>query len=63
MRPGVNGGATRAATGRLPFRAIGAADGMAIVSHSRAISLPVLRKKDTRGDVTTNIFLAADLRL
>jgi len=63
MRPTVDGGTTRAATGKLPFRAIGAADGMAIVGSSRAISLLVLRKKDTQDDVTTNIFPAADLRL
>jgi len=63
MRPTVNGGATRAATGGLPLRAIDVADGTAIVGYSGIMSLPALRNQTAQDDTTTNLFFAADLRL
>ena len=70
MSPDVNCGATRgdgrpayALKGRLPFRAMGTADGMAIVGHTLAAYLPVLWNETARNGMSANLFLAADLRL
>lgn len=54
---------TAAATGDLPFRATGAANGTAGVRYSRGNVLVGIVESNTQDVMSINLFLAADLRI